>query len=226
MSSTDVESLQPVPRQRSRCLDVFLLCSVIILFVMVLSGLALGFWVIKDLRAEMKPPFGQLEGIKSPIISDIPKTIESSYKAQNFAYFIPQTGEVKNASMLWKPIEYLNSSTIGSSYSFEPTNGVLTVNRDASYFLYTQLNLTCVHRCGKGTLSVTFENNKNEELLTCSLHLPKMPSTSNHVVEKCWTVIPHLVKGTRLNARMHGFVAPQGWSLDLNHSGFGMFLIE
>lgn len=126
--------------------------------------------------------------------------------------------------MLWEPIKYLNSSTIGSSYSFDPINGVLKVNRDASYFLYIQLNLTCVNRCGKGTLSVTFES--DGELLSCSLHLPTITSTSKPVVEKCWTVIPHLSKGTQLNARMHGFVAPKGWSLDLNHSGFGMFLIE
>lgn len=54
MSSTDVESLQPASRQRSRCLDAFLLGSVITLFVMVLSGAALGFWVVKDLRADME----------------------------------------------------------------------------------------------------------------------------------------------------------------------------
>ncbi|XP_027008779.2 uncharacterized protein LOC113646613 [Tachysurus fulvidraco] len=221
MSSSDVESLQPVPRQRSRCLDVFLLCSVITLFVMVLSGAALGFWVIKDLRAEMKPHIDLPDGMKSSIISDIPKTIESTYKVQNFAYFTPKNSEVKNASMLWEPMKYLNSSTIGSSYSFDSTNGVLKVNRDASYFLYIQLNLTCVHRCGQGTLSVTFASDKDNELLTCSIHLSAIT-----IVKKCWTVIPHLSKGTQLNARMHGFVAPRGWSLDLNHSGFGMFLID
>lgn len=53
MSSTDVESLQPAPRQRGRCLDAFLLGSVISLYVMVLSGAAFGVWIFKNLPAEM-----------------------------------------------------------------------------------------------------------------------------------------------------------------------------
>lgn len=54
MSSADVESLQPAPRQRSRCLDAFLLGSVLTLFIMVLSGTALAFWAIKGLRENIK----------------------------------------------------------------------------------------------------------------------------------------------------------------------------
>lgn len=54
MSSEDVESLQTASRQRSRCLDAFLLGSVVALFVMVLSGGAAGLWMVNGLRAELE----------------------------------------------------------------------------------------------------------------------------------------------------------------------------
>ncbi|XP_053333296.1 uncharacterized protein LOC128506750 [Clarias gariepinus] len=88
MSAPDVESLQPVPRQRGRCLDCFLLGSVIALLVLVLLGGALGYWVVTDLRREMdercpRAPQGLVSALKDG--SGI-GSISSSYKGQNFAY--------------------------------------------------------------------------------------------------------------------------------------------
>lgn len=65
MSSSDVESLRPAPRQRGSCMDTFLLVSVVTLFLMVLSGAALGFWLVKGLRAEMDGFHTAPEPIKS-----------------------------------------------------------------------------------------------------------------------------------------------------------------
>lgn len=76
MSPTDAESPRPVPRARGRCLDTFLLGSVITLFVMVLFGTALGFWVVHDLRAEMK---SKPNGSK-PQARAGPANLHSSYK--------------------------------------------------------------------------------------------------------------------------------------------------
>ncbi|KAK3510905.1 hypothetical protein QTP70_024363 [Hemibagrus guttatus] len=205
-------------------MDVFLLCSVITLFVLVLSGTALGFWIVQDLRAEMERHHPPNDGSMSARISEIPPKLDSSYKVQDFAYLTATDNELKNASMEWAPILYRNGSTVGSSYSYDAKNAVLKVNKEATYFLYTQLNLTCVQRCGEGTLSITFMGDMNNELMTCSLHLQM--NHSQHVVKKCWTVIPHLSKGSQLMARMHGSVKPDGWKLEHNYSGFGMFMVD
>lgn len=133
-------------------------------------------------------------------------------------------GALKNASMVWEPIQYGNGSTVGSSYSYDEKNAVLKVNKEGTYFLYTQLNLTCIHRCDEGTLSVTFFDDAKNELLTCSLHL--QTDRSHRVAKKCWTVIPRLTEGSQLMARMHGLVKPDGWKLELNYSGFGMFMVD
>lgn len=62
MSSTDVESLRPAPEQRGRCLDAFLLGSVLVLFVMVLSGAAAGAWALQRLHSRLSP-----EGVMSAL---------------------------------------------------------------------------------------------------------------------------------------------------------------
>lgn len=136
--------------------------------------------------------------------------------------FLP-AGQLKNGSMYWKPIKYRDTSTIGSRYRFDSNHHALTMLEDGTYFLYIELNVTCTSSCSKGSLSVTFEDGQGNKPLSCSLHL-KTPETS---VKKCWTVIPHLPSKSRLMARMHATVsALDGWKLELNHSGFGLFLVD
>ncbi|KAF4075507.1 hypothetical protein AMELA_G00235200 [Ameiurus melas] len=223
MSSTDVESLQPGPRRRGSCMDTFLLVSVLTLFLMVLSGAALGFWIVKDLRAEMHGVHTAPEPFRSAMNMTL-RGLPNAYKMENFAYLRAISSPVKNGTMLWEPIVYRNSTTMGSRYKFNSEHGALRMEKGGTYFMYTQLNLTCTWRCGGGSLSVTFEDNQGKEHLSCTLHLPD--TTSIPVVEKCWTVIHHLEPNSRLIAKMHATVPPRGWSLDLNHSGFGMFLVD
>lgn len=137
--------------------------------------------------------------------------------------FFP-AGDVKNGTMQWEPIVYRNTTTLGSRYSYYSKHGTLRTEKGGTYFMYTQLNLTCTWKCGSGYLRVTFEDNQRNEHLSCTLHLPN--TTSIPVVEKCWTVIHHLEPESRLIAKMHATAPPRGWSLDLNHSGFGMFLVD
>ncbi|KAF5893518.1 uncharacterized protein DAT39_016779, partial [Clarias magur] len=94
MSAPDVESLQPVPRQRGRCLHCFLLGSVIALFVLVLLGGALGYWVVTDLRRQMDERCPRApQGLVSALTDNsggLPK-LSSSYKGQNFAHLAPDS---------------------------------------------------------------------------------------------------------------------------------------
>ncbi|KAF7689217.1 uncharacterized protein LOC124377838 [Silurus meridionalis] len=229
MSSTDVERLQPSsPQQRSRCMDLFLLGSVITLFIMLLSGAALGFWVVKDLRARTE----SLTRNAEPIIAGLSQhrggvpDLGPSYKMENFAYLNTDSSELKNGSMLWHPIKYGNTTSVGKRYEYISNQGVLKMKQEGTYFLYAQLNLTCTGPCANGSLSIIFNDENLTEQLYCSihLHLPKTPS--GHLVEKCWTVMPRVAANTRLMARMHARVVPKAWRLDLNHSGFGIFLVD
>lgn len=151
------------------------------------------------------------------------KDMQMSLSTEVGPYFFP-AGELKNGTMLWAPIKYRNSTTVGSEYSYDSKSAVLTIKQEGTYFLYTQLNLTCTGLCSSGSLSVTFEGDQRTELLSCSLHLPKVPS--HPIVEKCWTVVHRLLTGSKVIAKMHGRVSPSGWQLDLNHSGFGVFLVD
>lgn len=124
--------------------------------------------------------------------------------------------------MEWAPIKVTDRNTVGSRYSYDTNHHALKMLHEGTYFLYTQLNLSCIGPCATGSLTVTFEDSRQKELLSCSLHLTH-PGPS---VRKCWAVIPHVQKGHRLMAHMYTNVPPQGWKLDLNHSGFGMFLVD
>lgn len=123
--------------------------------------------------------------------------------------------------MEWEPINIRKTTTVGSRYNYNSLHHALTLLEEGTYFLYTELKLSCVGPCATGFLSVTFEDQLRQHL-TCSLHL----THPGPLEKKCWVVIPNLPKGHRLMARMHADVLPQGWQLDLNHSGFGMFLVD
>ncbi|XP_053085816.1 uncharacterized protein LOC113526467 isoform X2 [Pangasianodon hypophthalmus] len=190
---------------------------------MVLCGAALGVWVVRDLRAEMKHVPHMPAGVPSALNQERPPHIGASYKVENFAYLTAITSKLENKTMQWAPIKYGNTSTVGSSYSYD-SNGALRVLKDGTYFLYTQLNLTCVGPCDDGSLTVTFEDDLKNVQLSCTLPLRK--AHRSPTAEKCWTVIPRLSGKHRLLARMHTTVSAQRWSLDLNYSGFGMFLVD
>lgn len=133
-------------------------------------------------------------------------------------------GELKDGNMFWTDIMYGSTSSIGSGYSYKSGEAFLTVLKDGPYFLYTQLNLTCIGVCSNGSVSITFYDEKSE-LLSCELDLSTPPYIP--MVKKCYTVIPRLTNGTRITAKMQNKLeSVDGWKLDLNHSGFGMFLVD
>lgn len=130
---------------------------------------------------------------------------------------------VKNGSMEWESIAYGKSDTVGSRYSYNSNHHALTMKQEGTYFLYTQLQLSCTGICGNGSLSITFEGEQTRELLSCSVQM-KSHKTS---VNKCWTVVPHIPAKSRLMARMHTSFPPgTSLSLDPDHSGFGVFLVD
>ncbi|XP_062865670.1 uncharacterized protein LOC134328509 [Trichomycterus rosablanca] len=232
--AVDVERAQKGAggESRGRCKIACLVCSVLALYALVLAGGALGFWTLHQLRADMErswvPTHEALRsaGTHFKILSVLLfRFFQVSSRIQNFAYVRAISSKIENEVMRWESYPFGDTDTVGSRYSYDSKQATVTVNQEGTYFLYVQLTLNCKHHCDNGSLGVNFESEREEKLLTCDLDLPETPSTP--VTKKCWTVIPRLAKGSRLHARMDTRKREwKSWTIDLNQSGFGMFLVD
>ncbi|XP_036413451.1 uncharacterized protein LOC118798189 [Colossoma macropomum] len=225
MSSTDLESLESgAARSRCRRMDACLVGSVLALFVLTVAGFVLALLFALNLKSEMDSIKKRDITDDSPTLGSLHADIGSGYKAQSFAYLRATNSELKQGVMEWESISYGSGKTVGSGYTYDPDHRALTVKREGSYFLYTQLKLSCVYQCENGSLTLTFESQGNSEQLSCTVKLPA--NHSDDVVQKCWTVIPHLEQKSRLLARISSNKSLKNWQLDLNSSGFGIFLVD
>lgn len=151
---------------------------------------------------------------------------ENSYKGQNFAYLRATNSELKNSTMMWEPIAYGESESIGALYDYDERQSVLKVAARGSYFLYVQLNFSCTHVCPPARFTVNFEDQNANTRLTCSVSLPDGMQPVSHT---CWSVVTLSEKDSRLLARTEftEFSNPSNvWKLELNDSGFGMFRVD
>ncbi|XP_053274258.1 uncharacterized protein LOC128436537 [Pleuronectes platessa] len=211
----DVESLQKSGRRRSSCLNVFLVASVIFLFVAV-SAVAAGVVLVEmnlgSRRLEI-PNFNP-EAVKSTGHAPYPES-----KMQKFAYLRAKSSVLENGPMQWAPVYYGPSVSVGSNYQFVSEQQSLKPQQFGIYFMYIELNFTCTFRCDEAHLSVHVS-----DALTCDVHLPNVTDI-RPVTRKCWTV--SRVNGQSLHPQMS---VPEGglesWKLELKGSGFGMFLMD
>ncbi|XP_066510755.1 uncharacterized protein [Hoplias malabaricus] len=208
MSTKDLESGENgAARSGCRRMDACLISAVLVLFALFIAALAGALFFALKLQSQMN-------SLREP---------DGEYKAGSSAYLRATNSEVKSGVMEWESIQYGKGSTVGSKFSYHSDHHSLKVNKAGSYFLYVQLNLTCNHQCESGSLDIIFEDNTKNQLLQCTVDLPK---NNQPVAHKCWDVIPHLVKGSRLLARISSQTDLKNWVLGLNSSGFGMFLVD
>lgn len=135
-------------------------------------------------------------------------------------------GELKNGTMMWEPIAYGESQSIGALYNYDKQQSVLNVAASGSYFLYIQLNFSCVHICPPARFTVNFKDQNANTRLTCSVSLPNGTQPVSHT---CWSVVTLLENDGRLLAGTEfiEFSEPKHfWKLELNDSGFGMFRVD
>ncbi|KAI7810911.1 uncharacterized protein LOC130552934 [Triplophysa rosa] len=221
---SDVES-QSAARPRGRCLDTFLITSVVALFVMFLAGLGGALLFARYLESEMEARMTpKSNGQVVAQIAD--KLSENSYKGQNFAYLRATNSELKNGTMMWEPIAYGDGQSMGALYNYDKRQSVLNVAASGSYFLYVQLNFSCVHVCPQARFTVKFKDQNANTRLTCSVSLPSGTQPVSHT---CWSVVTLSEKDSRLLAgtEFTEFSEPfHNWKLELNDSGFGMFRVD
>ncbi|XP_056625824.1 uncharacterized protein LOC130438076 [Triplophysa dalaica] len=219
-ASADVES-QSAARPRGRCLDTFLITSVVALFVMFLAGLGGALLFAKHLESQMN---ARRTPKSSGQVGDI--LSENSYKGQNFAYLRATDSKLKNGTMTWEPIEYGDSQSVGALYDYNNQQSVLKVAASGSYFLYVQLNFSCMHKCPEDRFTVKFKDQNANTRLTCSVTLPNGTQPVSHT---CWSVLTLSEKDSRLLAGSEFtefFETSVNWKLELNDSGFGMFRVD
>ncbi|ROL54825.1 hypothetical protein DPX16_23277 [Anabarilius grahami] len=223
-ASTDVEGQSPAARSRSRCLDTFLTVSVIALFVMFAIALAGALWFAKHIENEINErKTRQLDGSADLLVAPMPV---SAYKMQNFAYLRAIESELKSENvMAWESIQYGKGHTVGSLYTYDENQKVLNVKESGSYFLYVQLSLSCKGICQPGQFTVSFYNLLNRKELTCTVSLPD--GNGNEPVRRtCWRVVTFPENGNRLMAKSEIQGKLDNWTLEMNDSGFGMFLVD
>lgn len=211
--SKDVESLQESGRRRGSCLDIFLVVSVVSLFVTLAALTAGGLMVVMDLRSQLKPP----REVHPPNLGgDAPSPTN---KAQRYAYLEATSSTLKNSTMSWAKVYHGSWESVGSNFDFDQTQHSLRPKQEGTYFMYIDLNLTCTYtnNCNAGLLKVHVGDK-----LTCEVELPVHSAS---VSRKCWTV--SWLSDEKLFTQM---TVPEGglnnWKLELNSSGFGVFLVE
>lgn len=127
--------------------------------------------------------------------------------------------------MAWESIPYGKGHTVGSLYTYDENQKVLNVKESGSYFLYVQLSLSCKADCQSGQFTVSFENQNNMKELTCTVSLPD-GNRKEPVSRTCWRVVTFPENGNRLLAKSEFQNTLDNWALEMNDSGFGMFLVD
>ncbi|XP_024265500.1 uncharacterized protein LOC112241687 [Oncorhynchus tshawytscha] len=221
----DVES-QKSARPGGRCLDVFLVGSVVLLFLAVATVVVMGTLALVELRSEIgvQPYVVDMQGT-SETHHGVPRP-KPAYKMQNLAYVQLTSATMENSTMSWSQVEHGLESSVGDLYKYNLQQHTLQTKQDGFYFLYLDLQLTCTAKCGRGILVVQLASHGDEKL-TCQVELPEWSESNpvTTVTRKCWKVT-RLDSKSRLMGRM---VVPKAqdtfWKLDGNGSGMGVFLV-
>ncbi|KAG7491268.1 hypothetical protein MATL_G00001290 [Megalops atlanticus] len=225
MAATDPESLQP--KQRCRCLDACLVASVASLFLLLLGTATAAALYINQIRtglseAPTPTPVGEPKEPQFAAIRAFEKQMLSA------AYLGAIRSQLSNGTMKWAPKAYGTGKTVGSAYTFRNYENALEVQRTGSYFLYTNLQLTCTAGCSGGVVTVRFlateeaEAGQQKEALRCRVELAQ-GSLAPHS-RQCFGVV-QLKSADKLSAHMELEGELRHWKLELD-SGFGIFLVD
>lgn len=212
----DVESQQKSGSRRGRCLDTFLVVSIIFLFVAVIALAAGGVIFVMKLTSELHsrglPNLGATESVEMSY---------QTYKMQNFAYLRAAESKLKTGNMALEAFIYGDEKSFGSNFDFDPKQLSLKPKKEGTYFIYIDLNFTCTNICPQGVVRVSVSDK-----LTCEVELPERSEPSATPVNKrCWTVAR--IEPEKLHTHMTvpetGF---RNWMLEKKGSGLGVFLVD
>ncbi|XP_074553777.1 uncharacterized protein LOC141810276 [Halichoeres trimaculatus] len=214
VTQMDVESLQKSGSRRGRCLDTFLVVSIIFLFVAVTAVAAGGVICVMGLKSQLDLHAAPYPGAPEP-------TSYQKYKMENFAYLRAEKNKLVTGNMALAEFDYGDGTSVGSNFDFNPKQFSLQPKKEGTYFVYTDLIFTCTQTCPQGVVTVNVGDK-----LTCEVELPERSEPSATPVSKrCWTVTR--IESEKLHTHMTlpktGF---HNWQLELKGSGLGVFLVD
>ncbi|KAM7393920.1 hypothetical protein PAMP_020756 [Pampus punctatissimus] len=214
----DIESLKHSERRRGSCWDVFLVLSITFLFIAVTAVAIVEVTYLNDLRSGKYLVRPSIQIGTSKLIGGVGGTPPPEYKMQKFAYLEATSSKLMNQTMHWDSVPYSAGQSVGSNFNFDTEKQSLELIQAGTYFMYMNLRFTCTSECTAGLLTVNLYDK-----LTCQVQLPAADPTP--VDRKCWTV-NWMEEKTQLLAQMTVPKGLKNWKLELNSSGFGMFLVD
>ncbi|XP_059902686.1 uncharacterized protein LOC132453759 [Gadus macrocephalus] len=207
----DVESLKKSGSSRVRCLDAFLVVSIVLLFAAV-GVLTVGLFFGTKAETASSP---------QPYASDV------GDKMQNVAYLKPHLRNLENGTMRWTAVSRGAGNSVGSLFDFNPDHHSIRTTRDGQYFIYIELKLNCsttpVCDAGRFTVSIGDSRDSRDSRLTCNFELPEWKETTP-VYRKCWQVT-RMDKEMRLVTQMTAQQQLNKWTIDVAASEQGIYLV-
>lgn len=125
-----------------------------------------------------------------------------------------------NCTMLFAERLHGESRSVGDYFRFNEDHSSLTPQREGNYFVYVNVNLTCVHKCSAGLLRLDVGGK-----MSCELRLPDKTDTAP-VSKQCWTVQRLGTEGLQTDMTVFSEGQLGDWMLELETSGWGMFLVD
>ncbi|XP_038163315.1 uncharacterized protein LOC119798042 [Cyprinodon tularosa] len=213
-NQVDVESQKSSARRRGSCVTVFLGISVLMLFVAVAALAVWGMLVVKELRSELHDTTSHVAYSRNSDPSS-----SSSYKMQNFVYVKLNQASPDNVTTPLELVKSGEGTSVGSNFQYDQLKQSLKPAKEGVYFMYIQVTVSCTHHCKPDLLQLEVSNTQ----LTCDLELTKDIHLTP-LSRKCWAV--ERLDGKELNVQMTIQSKQNNLRLDVNKSGFGMFLVE
>ncbi|XP_017159750.1 uncharacterized protein LOC108166216 [Poecilia reticulata] len=214
-NQADVESLQKSVGRRRSLVDFFLGMSVVVLFVAVTALAVGGMLVVKELRSELRDP----GSIHARLVDSGSPSPSPAYKMHNFAYLEANESKLDNTTMSWRAVRYGERTEIGSNFQYDTLKRSLTPLKKGTYFMYIQVTINCTHKCEAGVLKLEVTGK-----LTCNVELTD-DVEKTPVSKKCWTVT-QLDNEDLITQMTVPKKIKENWSLDVNRSGLGVFLVD
>ncbi|KAL4648742.1 hypothetical protein GN956_G6852 [Arapaima gigas] len=213
---SDPEAARAHPARHSyRCLDLFLVVSVLFLYVCVLGGAVYTALYLRLDRKVQVPPTAdspQNQQFFQPVTPQM-------NKMQKVAFFHLETATVKNGEMVsWKAVEFIDIHSVGTFYLYDQNNYTLKVQKQGIYLLFISLKFKSTDATSKNEKpsgKFTLDFNK----FHCQVDLREGP------VQHCVDIL-FLSSNTQLLARMHVTNNSTYWKVDPNASKFGIILQE
>ncbi|XP_048846719.1 uncharacterized protein LOC125717618 [Brienomyrus brachyistius] len=204
-AESDMEALRPSTGKNSGSPSIWLLATVLVLFVTLIGGTVTVTLMVMEIRRE-------LAGMNMTHPHNHSKVHQFS------SILTPKDEHVKNITMMWE----LHPGQSGVTYS--GNNGKIQVEHNGTYLMYLNLEVHCnLHSSCSGASLTIRVIDQTKTKLTCVVTLP--PNVKTVWANDCLSVVP-LSAQEPLMAVMISTVENEEWKLIRKHSRLGLLPVD